>query len=125
MIQFGLIFGILILLYFLLRDMAENPAQETVRFDWEEYNRDIQQGLDSRKQIQKLKSGAYNTTEPYSVVDVERFRYDLEIYGEEFVDRKKRDGEYGFLCKSIDQKMYERAQRKKVAQAVKHRSHHG
>lgn len=107
MIRLGLILAIILFLYCLLRDLLESPAEENLRFDWDAYNQDIERGLDSKTQIQKLRSGAYNTTAPYTVIDLERYYYDLNIYGKEFVDRKKKDGEYSFVCKSIDQKIYE------------------
>lgn len=121
MIKIGLVVSILVILYCIIRDLTESPAEENLRFDWDAYNRDIQNGVDSKMQIQKLRSGAYQTTAPYTVIDLERYYYDLNIYGKEFVDRKKRDGEYSFICKSIDQKYYEYEKKREQRRRLEHK----
>lgn len=118
MIRICLILAMLLFMYCLLRDFLEPPAEENLRFDWEAYNRDIQDGVDCQTQMAKLKNGAYMTSEPCKVIDLERYYYDLKVYGREVVERKRRDGEYTFVCKSIDQRIYEREKRKRLREGV-------
>lgn len=106
--SFGVI-GIIIVVYHLVKEKLEKPAPEGTRFDWDAYWKDVHNGISCMAQIKKQERGGYWTTEPLpekrvidapipdDVVDVETYKHDREIFGEENVEKFRKCGLYSHM----------------------------
>lgn len=87
-----------------IKEKLEKQAPKGTRFDWESYNKDIENGIGVMEQLRKCECGGYVTTKPAplqwyelpmdTVVDKERYEHDKKIHGEFIADMWRKSGMY-------------------------------
>ena len=88
----------------IIKEQIESNAPASMRFDWDAYRNDISK-MSVQDQMKKVERGGYFTTKPIEprtlsmedVVDVERYKRDLELYGENFVEERRKIGSYKYI----------------------------
>lgn len=101
--------GMLAILYCLgewIKEKTEPTTPANVRFDWDAYRKDIENGIGAMEQIKKRERGDYYTTKPLThgenledVLDVERYRHDLKVFGESLTEGWRKNGMYKYIKK--------------------------
>lgn len=89
----------------MVKEKLEPVAPKNTRFDYDAYNEDIRNGITSKKQLEKIKRGEYNTTVPlrekpdsiYGLVDIKRYNRDKEKFGEDIVEQWRKSGFYMYI----------------------------
>lgn len=90
------------------KEKMEPALPRNARFDWDAYWEDVRNGMGSAEQIKKRTSGGYYTTKPAppnpmdlpleTVVDVERYLHDKELYPS-YAEQKRKNGGYRYIQK--------------------------
>ena len=88
-----------------IKEKIEPIAPKGTRFDWDAYWSDIENGMSTIEQVKKRQSGGYMTTKPLhkpqevipKVVDIKRYQYDKELYGEAIAEVNRKCGVYMFI----------------------------
>jgi hypothetical protein len=91
----------------MIKEACEPVAPKNTRFDYDAYNEDIRNGITSKKQLEKIKRGEYNTTMPrkekpdsiYGLVDIKRYNRDKEKFGKDIAEQWRRCGFYMYIEK--------------------------
>lgn len=93
-----------------VKEKMEPVAPKGTRFDWDAYQKDIENGIGAMEQVRKRQSGGYMTTAPLptppaspaainDVVDIKRYQYDKRVYGEAFAEVNRKNGSYKYIIK--------------------------
>ena len=88
-----------------IKEKAEPVAPKGIRFDWDAYWADVDNGIPIMKQVKKRQSGGYTTTKPLSkpvevipkVVDMKRYQHDKKVYGEAITEVNREYGLYMYV----------------------------
>lgn len=89
------------------KEKMEPIAPKGTRFDWDAYQKDIEDGIGAMEQVRKRQSGGYMTTAPLptppaainDVVDIKRYQYDKRVYGETFAEVNRKNGSYKYIVR--------------------------
>ena len=59
--MFGIlgVISIICVLYMIIKESLEKPAPKDVYFDWDEYYKDIENGINPMEQVRKRERGEY------------------------------------------------------------------
>ena len=87
--------------------MLQAIAPANMRFNWDAYWKDIENGISVMDQIKKQERGGYYTTKPLpekkevieGVLDMERYQHDLDVCGEEMTEIRRKNGVYKYIKK--------------------------
>lgn len=89
-----------------VKEKMEPVAPKGTRFDWDAYQKDIENGIGAMEQVRKCQSGGYMTTAPLptpatinDVVDIKRYQYDKRVYGEAIAEVNRKNGSYKYIIK--------------------------
>ena len=87
-----------------VKEKTEPVAPKGTRFDYDAYWEDVRNGIGAMEQVKKIERGEYYTTKPKpidwwdlpldTIVDVERYEHDKQVYGEHIVTTWRSNGRY-------------------------------
>lgn len=86
-------------------EKIEPVASKDICFDWSAYWNDVKNGMTSMEQIKKREHGGYTTIKSISkdnisineVIDIKRYQYDKEVYGEAIAEIWRKNGSYKYI----------------------------
>lgn len=100
--------AVVISVWQIVKEKTERPMPKNARFDWDAYWTDIRNGIGAMEQVRKRERGGYITTKPAppnplelpldTVVDVERYKHDKELYPH-YAEQKRKNGGYRYMQK--------------------------
>lgn len=92
----------------IIHEKTRPSIPKNANFDWDAYWADIRNGMGAMEQVRKRERGGYWTTKPAppsildlpldTVIDVERYKHDKELYPH-YAEQKRKNGGYRYMQK--------------------------
>lgn len=99
------IFSILFNIKEIVQEKFEKPPSKNSRFDYDAFYKDTDNGMSAMDQLRKRQRGDYITTKPLThnkvsfndVVDIKRYKNDIDIYGKDVAEIWRKNGNYKYI----------------------------